>query len=432
MRRRRRRRTGNLGVMLGEFPSISETFILREMLELERRGFRLTPIALQRPSEGEIHGDALDLGARTVHRPRPLSPRSLLAQIGAFARFPSGYLSALSFTLKHSLRTRGTARELVSSLLAAGYFATRIPASERPVHVHAQFASYPATAGLLLAEILGVTFSMSAHARDIFTSESILLGVKLSEAEFTSVCTRHGFERLQRQHSITVGDRLHLIYHGIETARFIPGPEPATKPPLILSVGRLVPKKGMDILLRAAAVARSNGAEFRLEIVGEGPEREDLERLAAGLGLRDTVAFRGSLTQEQLLPLFRQAHAFALAGIVTEDGDRDGIPNVLIEALALGVPAVATSVGGIPELIEHETTGLLAKPGNVAELSGCLERIIYDEQLRDAVRVHGRQRVERQFDIARNIEDLAALLRRYVAPREDPGIAQAQDESPAS
>ncbi|NSW58294.1 MAG: glycosyltransferase [Armatimonadetes bacterium] len=426
--RRRRRRTGNLGVVLGEFPSISETFILREMLELERRGFRLTLLALEQPSE-EPHADTAAFEDRTFHRPRPLSFRSLISQAIAFMRFPGGYISALSFVTKHGLRHRGALRELVSSLLAAGYFATRVPRSERPVHVHAQFASAPATTGLLLAEIIGVTFSMSAHARDIFTNESILLGVKLSEAEFTAVCTQHGFERLQRQNPLTVGDRLHLIHHGVDITRFIPRPEPREKPPLVISVGRLVPKKGMDILLRAAAIARSNGAEFRLEIVGDGPEREDLERLTAGLGLRDVVKFHGTLTQEQLAPVFARAHAFALACIVTEDGDRDGIPNALIEALALGVPAVATSVGGIPELIEHEQTGLLARPGHVGELAACLERIIYDDELRATVSNHGRGKVEREFDIARNIEDLAALLRRYVAPREAPDAAREQGRS---
>jgi len=273
----------------------------------------------------------------------------------------------------------------------------------------------PATVGLLLAEILGTTFSLSCHARDLFTRESILLGRKLHDAEFAAVCTRHGLERLEHEHRLAAGGKVHLIYHGLDPGRFMRPlqTEPRNGPPIVLSVGRLVEKKGYDILLRAAAIARSRGAEFELHIVGEGPQRGDLERLAAGLGLREAVVFDGRMTQEELLPLYRQAHAFAIACIVTRDGDRDGLPNVLLEALAMGIPTVATSTGGIPELIAHEETGLLAQPGDPNDLAAQLERIIYDEDLRAHVSKAGRERIVLDFDSARNIGQLAALLGRY-------------------
>lgn len=419
----RKAQEGALAVVLGEFPSTSETFILREMLELERQGFRIVPFALEEPDEPEAHVDAADLAARTVYRPPPLSLSCLLRQGLALLRYPAGYLSALLFVLRHTVQSPGTARELVGSLLTAGCFALAAPRRPPLGHVHAQFSSKPATVGLLLAEVLGVTFSMSCHARDVFTRESILLGRKLSEAEFTAVCTRHGQERLQRQHPLVAGDNVHLVYHGIDPSRFMPPLEPPPEPRIVLSVGRLVPKKGFDILLRAAAMARSHGADFELHIVGEGPERDDLERLAVGLGLRDTVVFRGRMTQEELLPLYERAHAFALASVVTEDGDRDGLPNVLLEALAMGVPTVGAATGGIPELIEHEQTGLLARPGDPEDLAEQLERIIYDEQLRDHVRRAGRERIIMDFDISRNAETLAALLARHVKP--SPGQAGA-------
>lgn len=183
---------------------------------------------------------------------------------------------------------------------------------------------------------------------------------------------------------------------------------------MVLAVGRLVEKKGFDILLRAAALARARGAQFELHFVGDGPEREDLERLASGLGLRDVVVFHGRMTQEELRPLYEQARVFAIASIVTADGDRDGIPNVLLEALAMGVPTVATNTGGIPELIEHEETGLLAKPGDPVDLSEQLERILYDEDLRERVRKAGRERVALDFDITRNIDGLITLLDKCI------------------
>lgn len=411
--------TGAVGVVVDQFPSISETFILREMLELERAGFQLVPLARAGLAEGEPHADAASLAARTVYRSVPGSPRSLANQIRALLRYPAGYLSALTFALRHSIQTPAYARELLGALLAAGDFAVGIPRGTRLAHVHAQFCSVPATIGLLLAEILGVSFSMSGHARDVFTHESILLGHKLVEAEFTTVCTRHARDRLLRQYPLATGERLHLIYHGIDPSRFVPSRSPRPLPREILSVGRLVPKKGFDILLRAAAIVRSRGAEFVLRIVGDGPERDDLERLAVGLGLREVAVFHGRLTQEELLPLYERAHAFALASIVTEDGDRDGLPNVLLEALAMGVPTVATTTGGIPELIVHEETGLLAQPGDPESLALQLERILYDEELRDRVVRAGRERVVLDFDSRRNIEKLVGLLGRYVQ-REGP------------
>lgn len=421
MGRARRGTQRSLGVILGEFPSTSETFILREMLQLEEQGFELVPFALDRPREERPHADAEDLAKRTIYREPPLSAGCLLRQAAAMIRFPAGYASALVFVIKGSLSAPSTARELLSSLLAAGCFALAAPRRRRCSHIHAQFCSMTATVGLLLAEILGVTFSMSCHARDIFTRESILLGRKLSEAEFTAVCTRHGLERLRREHRLVAGENVHLIYHGIDPSRFMPPPEPPSRPPIVLTVGRLVQKKGFDILLRAAALAHSRGAQFELHIVGEGPERDDLERLAGGLGLRDMTTFHGRLTQEELIPLYQQAHASAIASIVIEDGDRDGIPNVLLEALAMGIPTVATSTGGIPELIVHEETGLIAQPGDHADLADQLERIIYDEELRDHVRKAGRQKIILEFDISRNIEKLAALLDKYVPRRSEEG-----------
>lgn len=421
MARRRRRKLGALGVILDEFPSISETFILREMLELENRGFTIVPLALRRPDDGPRHAEAEDLAACAIYRPPPLTVRSLLSGLTAMARFPAGFGSALLAALRYALRSPSAARELVVALITAGGFAARTRGLGIS-HIHAQFCSLPAGVGLLLAEILGVTFSISAHARDIFTNESALLSEKLAEAEFVAVCTDHGLERLRLRHPLAAGDNLHLIHHGIDPSRFMLAPEPETSPAVVLTVGRLIEKKGFDILLRAAAIARSHGAEFELHIVGDGPERDDLERLAAGLGLADITTFHGRLTQDDLMPLYRKAQVFALASIVTQDGDRDGIPNVLIEALAFGIPTVATTTGGIPELIIHEETGLLARPGDPAELAEALERIIYDEELRSHVRKSGREKVILEFDSGRNIERLVALLGKYAKRAADPEL----------
>ena len=419
MRRiRRGRARGMLGVVLGQFPSTSETFILREMRQLERCGFPIVPLSLLPAEEGQVHADAADLGGRTLYRSRLLTGTSFLRQMQAFLRYPTGYAGAVLYVLRHALGTPSAARELLSSLITAADFAAQLPRKTSLAHVHAQFCSVPATVGLVLAELLSITFSMSCHARDIFTGESRLMDLKLSEAEFAAVCTEHGRDRLRRTHPLTAGEKVQLIHHGLDLSEFMPPLQRPEEPIIVLSVGRLVPKKGFDILLRAAALAKAQGTEFELHIVGDGPEKDDLNRLAGGLGLRDSVVFHGRLTLQQVIPLYETAHAFAMASVVTEDGDRDGIPNVLIEALAMGVPTVATKTGGIPEIIIDEQTGLLAQPGSPGDLAEKLERILSDSQLRETVRKEGRRKVSIDFDIARNIERLAALLGRYMEHSE--------------
>ena len=179
---------------------------------------------------------------------------------------------------------------------------------------------------------------------------------------------------------------------------------------MILSVGRLVEKKGFPILLRAAGILRSRGAEFRLVIIGEGPDRADLQSLATGLGLADLVEFRGAQSAEAVRLAYTEADVFALASIVAHDQDRDGLPNVLLEALACGVPAVTTRVSAIPELIEPEETGLLAKPGDPEDLADQLERMLFDDELRAVVSRLGRERVAQRFRLERSVAHMAELL----------------------
>lgn len=414
---RRSERAGRLVYVLGSFPSLSETFILREMLELERRGFRLSILSLE-PGEDVVHGAAAELAERAVYRPSPLSPRSLLAGLVAAVLYPFGAMSAFLYTLGCIFRAPSAAGELARSLAAAAFFACALRGS-RPRHVHAQFASVPATVGLLLAHMLETTFSVSAHARDLFTAEAVLMNRKMREAEFVAVCTRAGLEQLRRQHPVSSAGRLHLIYHGVDVVELMPLPriEPSDEPPLILSVGRLVEKKGFPILLRAAAMLRREGIDFRLRIVGTGPDEPDLRRLTSGLALEDCVQFDGAIAHEKLIPLFRTADLFVLASVVASDGDRDGLPNVLLEALALGVPVVSTRVSAIPELIEHEETGLLANPGDPADLAAQMERLLFDEELRARVIERGRLEVVTRFDVKENVAKLADLFAEVMKRR---------------
>ncbi len=396
--------------VVDEFPSVSETFILREMQGLrEWHGLRLLPVALRRGRQAEAYSDqARLLAAEAVFRPARLGWRAAPIALLALFRAPGGWMCALRLALVQAVRRPRLARELLAGLITAGYFALRLPRAIR--HVHAHFAGQTATVGLFLAEILGAGYSFSAHARDIFTDEAHLLEVKLPEAEFVAVCTEYGLQTLARRHPLLSAGKLQLVYHGLDVDLYRPAPPLGRHTPVILSVGRLVEKKGYPFLLRAAGILRSRGAEFRLVIIGEGPERADLMSLTTGLGLQDLVEWRGAQSAEQVRQAYAEADVFALACVVASDGDRDGLPNVLLEALACGVPTVATNLGALPELIEHEQTGLLAKPGDPQDLADQLERMLYDEELRAVVAQQGRERVVRRFRLERSVARLAELL----------------------
>jgi glycosyltransferase involved in cell wall biosynthesis len=307
----------------------------------------------------------------------------------------------------------GRAREILVSLLTAGYFAWCLP-REEVWQVHAAFASVPATVGLFLAEILGIGFSFAAHARDLFTSEASFLELKAREAEFVNVCTEVGYRFLREQFPVRGRGRLHLIRHGVDVVRFAPRPRPMNPRPVILSAGRLVAKKGFRHLLRAAAALVGRDIDFDLHIYGSGPDEEELRQLINGLQLQDCVHLHAAVSEQGMLKAYQGADIFVLASVQAPDGDNEGVPNVLVEALAMGLPVVATRTGGIPELIQHGVTGLLAEPGDYVDLANQMQRLLTDEGLRSAVAAAGRLKVEREYDLRVNIQRLHELLRRVV------------------
>jgi glycosyltransferase involved in cell wall biosynthesis len=187
----------------------------------------------------------------------------------------------------------------------------------------------------------------------------------------------------------------------------------------------MVEKKGFPILMRAAAMLAAEGIEFELAIIGDGPQRDELERLANGLGLANKVYFPGFLPIEEVIGTYRYADVFALTPIVAHDGDRDGLPNAIIEAMACGVPVVSTNVGGVPELVVHEQTGLLAQPGNVQEIAQYLERALIDQPLRQKITANAWRRVARDHDADRNAHALGSVFAELLKLRKWPPVPDA-------
>jgi colanic acid/amylovoran biosynthesis glycosyltransferase len=398
-----------IGYVLKMYPRFSETFVLNELLELERQGVRIHIFSLKKPDDGLFHADVARLRARVTYVPEsPLLAPSAFAAAHreAFAGDPQRYLAALGALVRRP--RRGTLKHF----LRAGYIA---PLLRRYGirHVHAHFASTAASVALHLHRLTGTPYSLTAHAKDIYRDgvDREQLATKLRSARFAVTVSDYNKAYLSR---LAPGSRVVRIYNGIDLERFAANGHRHAEPPLVLAVGRLVEKKGFAVLIRACALLRDRRRSFRCAIVGKGPLEGELCALVTGLGLGDHVELTGPLPQEKLLDLYPQAAVVVAPCVVGSDGNRDGLPTVLIEAMALGIPVVATDVTGIPELVEDGRTGTLAPPADPARLADALERVLDEPAAALTLARAGRERIEQSFDVRRNVARLRSLFEHAV------------------
>jgi glycosyltransferase involved in cell wall biosynthesis len=403
------RDAGRLAYLIKAFPRVSETFILNEILELERQGFDLRIYSMIDPPERLRHPAFEQVRSPITYLPNPLLP-SMSAVLSdharQFWRAPRAYCSALA----QAVTTRDT--EMIERFTQAGCLARRLQ-DDRVTHVHAGFVHSPGSVAWLASIMTGIPFSLASHAKDLYHSPPGLLRKKLVASRVVFTCTRYNIRHLER---LAGGGpvRVRHAYHGTDLSRFQFGSYAGSKPPVILAVARLVEKKGLDTLVRACAHLRDRGRDFRCHIIGQGELKESLVALIRKLKLEGKVTLEGALDQSEVLAWYRRATVVALPCVVTPNGDRDGIPNVLIEAAACGVPIVTTPVSGIPELVEDGVTGLLVPPHEPAELAAALHEVLRSAVLREKLRVNARARVVKAFDVRRNAlaigQELCAVM----------------------
>jgi glycosyltransferase involved in cell wall biosynthesis len=279
--------------------------------------------------------------------------------------------------------------------------------------IHAHFANSPGTVAWFASRMSGIPFSFTAHAKDLYLTAPRSLCRRARDASFIATCTGHNVEYLRSILPERDHDKVHLAYHGVDLVRFgkRSAPPPAGNGVFILSVGRLVPKKGHDDLIDALAILAGKGVPFRCEIVGGGPLHDELQERIDRLGLSGQVTLVGAKAQVDLIEYYRRADIFALAPRVVANGDRDGIPNVLAEAMAIGVPVVGTAVSGIPELIRNGESGLLVEPNAPGEMAAALARLVEDPALRERLACGARAALERNFDCLKTTRELRRLMR---------------------
>ncbi|MEZ5811364.1 MAG: glycosyltransferase family 4 protein [Rhizobiaceae bacterium] len=403
-----------VAVVLKGYPRLSETFIAQELLELERAGFSLRLYSMRHPTDKKTHPVHGEIAAPVTYLPEYLYQEPIRVLRGWWsARRMPGYRKAVKTWLKDVRRdfTANRGRRFGQALVLAA----ELPTDTGWLYGH--FIHTPGSVTRYAHMMTGLEWSCSAHAKDIWTSPDWELAEKLDSATWTATCTGSGHRHLQ---SLTQrpGD-VHLVYHGLDLQRF-PPPDAqssardggsADNAVEIVTVGRAVEKKGLDTLLDALALLPGD-LHWHWTHVGGGVLSDELKAQAHRLGLDARVTFAGSQPQTEVIARYRTSDMFVLPCRIAADGDRDGLPNVLVEAASQELACVSTPISGIVEMFNDGENGLLVPPDDSAALAAAIERLARDPALRKALGKAAAKRVRNEFDNRRTIGKLTDLFRR--------------------
>jgi len=440
------------------FPVLHQTFVLWEVLALRQHGIDIEIYSIKRPSTRAQQPEARELAREVHYLPRTRSAAVLGANLRALLRTPHRYFGAFaklacewwrdrqvtslwtdgskprSPSLEAAFR-RLTLRSRVDAVLntnpilylfkswllvfQAVYLGEKL--REREICLlHSHWASYPATMALVIRWVFGIPFSFSAHAYDIYLVPR-LLPIKVRTAQFTVTCAKINGRYLRELGGPEAAERVTVNYHGVDLERFCPrGEAERNEEPLIVTCGRLQLYKGHHVLIEASARLKT---PVRCVIIGEGPRLSFLESVARDLGIDDRVVFTGPLPQSEVADYYARADLFVLASLVVEQtGRRDVIPNVLVEAMAMEIPVVATDMSGISELVEDGVSGRLVTPNDAGALASVIEELLGDEEQCRRLARGGLQKVRAEFDRSTNVLALVDLFREHSTERVTSGL----------
>ncbi len=424
-----------LGMILKGYPRISETFISNEILLLEKIGFPIHLFSMRQPRERFTHQSVTQIQARVDYLPetllRPL-PRLLYHNCLLAAQRPAAYARALKIALKRFLRTRKTAT--LKHLFQAGYMVQSLLPVYPSLHFHAHFAHSPASVAMFASLLSGLPFSFTAHAKDIYTSDPRQLREKIALAKFVVTCTEYN-RRYLRTLCDNESRSIYRVYHGIDTELFAQGgdmPATAKTPYQLLTVARLIAKKGLPTVYQALKILKDKGVDFQHTLIGDGEDRQKILPVIKDLDLSAHTCWLGTQPHEVVLEHYKRAHLFVLGCEVAPNGDRDGIPNVLFESMAMGVPVVATHLSAIPELIDSGKTGVLVEPAAPEKMAKAMLRLLTDTDLRSRIIPAAQQRVINDFDNKTLIHDLAAIYRKEIEAFCDLDVTGSPDSPEAN
>jgi glycosyltransferase involved in cell wall biosynthesis len=405
-----------IAVAVKGYPRLSETFIAQEILALQERGLELEIWSLRHPTEKAVHPMNRQIKARVTYLPEYLYEEPIRVLRGALWSLRQKAFGTVWKTFWRDLRRDFTANR-VRRLGQAFVMARELPQDVGHLHVH--YLHTPASVIRYAALLTGRTWTYSAHAKDIWTTPDWEKREKLADALWGVTCTAQGAEHLRALSPSP--ERISLVYHGLDLSRFPAPPEshsmrdgsnPAD-PVRIVSVGRAVSKKGLNDLLQALA-ALPPDLHWRFAHVGGGDLLDSLKAKARAAGIADKVAFLGPKAQPDIIALLREADLFVLPSKKAASGDRDGLPNVLMEAASQKLAIVATDFAGIPEFIRHQVDGDLVPPGDWEALSNAINLLAREPERRRTLGESAFERLRRDFSMEGGIDDLEARFRKLV------------------
>jgi len=400
---------------LKRYPRLSETFIVNEMQELRRLGVNVTIVAQGDPNELVVHEKTKSLKVPIYYVPpvKSISRESWLVK----------YLRNLSDIPREMARKNirgGMSKIDYLTLIESAMIAPLIQSLGIDL-IHAHFATWATTAASFVSKLTNIPYSFTAHAKDIY-HESVdrkALAEKMAQAKF--VITVSNFNKIYLEECLKTEGKLGRIirlYNGIDLNQFKPS-HTKKDSNLIVSVGRLVQKKGFEYLIDACNILNEKGMPFHCMIIGEGEERTALENLVKKNSLENKVKFTGAQTQKEVIRMIQKSAIFVLPCIVGDDGNRDGLPTVLLESMALGVPVISTTTTGIPEIIENKKTGILVPPKNALQLANSIEEVLIKPELQENLQREGRLRAEKVFNIEENVRVLHNIITQSITNLEN-------------
>ncbi|MBN1427329.1 MAG: glycosyltransferase family 4 protein [Anaerolineae bacterium] len=406
-------REPGIAYLLHRFPHLTETFIVRELHGIRECDIGIEIFSLLNPRPGIVHEDVREL-LPLAHYSAFLSKEVIGAQLYFIKKCPRRYLRAFLKAIRLSYQEPGLLIRTLLIFPKSVYFARQMQAMGIR-HIHAHFAWLGGIAAAIIAHLLGITYTVHPHAFDLFTRKPEAVRMLLEDASQIVTISEYHRDYIVSICPQKTSDDIMVVHCGLDVAQFKTDRKVANNvEPLILSVGSLIEKKGHEYLIDACACLAERGIPFHCDIAGGGPRRryELLQSRIIRNHLQERVTLLGPVRQDRLVEHYQRSDIFALPCVVAKSGDRDGVPVVLMEAMACELPVVTTAVAGIPELVEDGRTGLIVKERDVASLAAALEKLIVDDPLREKLGKQARQKVQADFNIQQSAAKLASVFQR--------------------
>jgi glycosyltransferase involved in cell wall biosynthesis len=397
-----------IAYMMSRFPKISETFILYEILEQERLGNSVEVYPLLREHQPVMHPEAERLVARAHFHPF-ISLPIIFANMYFILRRPITYFKTVFEILG------GTLGSPNFFLGAIAYFPKSVRCAyemkqQGIQHIHAHFCNHPALAALIIHRLTGIPFSFTAHGSDLHKDKR-MLDKKTAASAFAVTISNFNKGEMIKACGETLRDKIQIIRCGIDPEVFLPTAQKNGKSLFrIICVGSFEEVKGHKYLVEACRLLREAGIDFICDLIGDGPVRQQIAQQIAEADLKDKVILHGSRKRQDVADMMRAADVKVLASVPTAEGKREGVPVVIMEAMASGLPVISTQLSGIPELVENERTGILVQPGDTEALLQALLKLYHDPDLRFKMGQAGREKILTEFNLRVNVIKLADLF----------------------